>query len=332
VQFLPHSLAALEPRREHASAVIATWLSGQAVTRARPPRARPFPRRIDTGLAEVEAELARVGRVAAEELSGDGSRRLVVELADGRRVESVLLARGALCVSTQVGCAVRCRFCKSGESGLERQLTCLEILAQVALARRVQPVRKVVLMGIGEPLHNFEAVLDALACLGGEGQLAHKQIVLSTVGERSAFERLARHAVRPALALSLHTLKPDLRAELLPRASRVDPSELALAACDYSDRVTWPLQVQWTLLAGVNDGDEDVEELLALFRGRRAIVNFIPWNEVEGFPYAAPPIERTVAMVRALKRGGVRATIRRSGGQDVDGACGQLRARHARAT
>jgi 23S rRNA (adenine2503-C2)-methyltransferase len=222
---------------------------------------------------------------------------------------------------------VGCRFCKTGESGLLRQLSAAEIVAQVALARRLAPVRRVVLMGMGEPAHNLDAVLEALRWLGSHGALGHKSLVFSTVGDDRAFERLLSNEVRPALALSLHTTKRELREQLLPRAPRIDPAELLKSACAYSNAVTWPLQVQWTLLEGVNDGDDEVERLAELLRGERAIVNLIPWNTVEGFDFRRPDPLRARDMVRALKARGVFATIRRSGGQDVDGACGQLRAR-----
>jgi 23S rRNA (adenine2503-C2)-methyltransferase len=113
----------------------------------------------------------------------------------------------------------------------------------------------------------------------------------------------------------------------LPRAPRIEPAELLARACDYADRVTWPLQVQWTLLEGVNDSDAEVARLVELLRGRRAMLNLIPWNPLEGFGFTRPDPLRARDMVRALKAGGVFATIRRSGGQDVEGACGQLRAR-----
>jgi 23S rRNA (adenine2503-C2)-methyltransferase len=285
------------------------------------------PRRLIEAVPELERRLAQTARVASEHASADGSCRLLIELAGGATVESVLLARDGLCVSTQVGCAVGCRFCKSGELGLVRQLSAAEILAQVALARSRRTVRRVVLMGMGEPAHNLAAVLEALRWLCSHGRFAQKNLVFSTVGDARAFAALAEHEVRPALALSLHTTRDDLRAELLPHAPRIPVAELVELACAYSERVSWPLQVQWTLLDGVNDGEDEVETLIALLRGKRAIVNFIPWNELDGYPFARPREMRAVEMVRALRKAGVLATIRRSGGQDVDGACGQLRAR-----
>ncbi|HYF58001.1 MAG TPA: RNA methyltransferase, partial [Burkholderiaceae bacterium] len=255
--------------------------------------------------------------------------RLLVGLADGQTCEAVLLPRGGLCVSTQVGCAVGCRFCMTGRDGLLRQIGSAEIVAQVALARSLRAVRKVVFMGMGEPAHNLEASMEAIEALGTEGGLAHKQIVFSTVGDERVFERLPRGPVRPALALSLHTTKAALRAELLPRAPRIDPERLASLADAYSRSTTYPVQVQWTLLAGVNDGDDEIEGLLRLFGGRNAIVNLIPWNRVDGLPFGRPDPRRAPEMVRALRAGGVLAAIRQSAGQDVDAGCGQLRARSA---
>lgn len=301
------------------------WLRGERLELGE--RGPTPPRRLGEQLPELQARLDALAKVRSEHPSADGSTRLLVELADGATVESVLLAREALCISTQVGCAVACRFCKTGEGGLLRQLSAAEMLAQVALARARAKVRRIVLMGMGEPAHNLENVLEALVWLGGPAELAHKQLVFSTVGDPAVFERLLAHPVRPALALSLHTTDATLRAELLPRAPKVEPAELLRAACDYADAVTWPLQVQWTLLEGVNDSDAEIERLAELLRGRRAMLNLIPWNQVEGFDFRRPDPLRARDMVRALKAAGVFATIRRSGGQDVEGACGQLRAR-----
>jgi 23S rRNA (adenine2503-C2)-methyltransferase len=310
---------------EHVRALLTTWLAGGELDL----RVRGFPasKRLLAALPQLRAGFDTLARVRTEHPSADGSRRLLIELADGATVEAVLLARGGLCISTQVGCAVGCVFCKTGEGGLVRHVNPGEMLAQVALARARAEVRRVVLMGMGEPAHNLENVLAALRVLGAEGRLAHKHIVFSTVGERAAIEALRAHSVRPALALSLHTTKPDLRRELLPRAPRLEPREVLELALDYADATTWPLQVQWTLLEGLNDGDDELETLAAWLAGRRSMVNFIPWNQVEGMSFARPGADRGPEMVRFLRARGVIATLRRSGGQDVEGACGQLRAR-----
>jgi 23S rRNA (adenine2503-C2)-methyltransferase len=259
--------------------------------------------------------------------------RLLIRLADGRTVESVLLGRGGLCISTQIGCAVGCRFRKTGEGGLVRQLRAEELLAQVSLGQRERrargetPLRRVVLMGMGEPAHNLAAVLRALSHLGHEGAFGHKQLVFSTVGDPRAIEALAQHDVKPALALSLHTLDDELRERLLPRAPRIAARELLALSIAYARATGYPLLLQWTLLSGVNDADADVAALAAAIGDARVLVNVIPWNHVDEMEFERPDTLRCVEFVRALKRRGVFATIRRSAGQDVDGACGQLRAR-----
>ena len=257
----------------------------------------------------------------------DGSQRLLVSLADGQTVESVLLPRDGLCVSTQAGCAVGCVFCMTGRDGLLRQLGSAEIVAQVALARRQRPVRKVVFMGMGEPAHNLDNVLEAIDLLGTAGGIGHKQLVFSTVGDERVFERLPQGRVKPALALSLHTTKAALRAQLLPRAPQFDPAALVEAGERYARATGYPIQYQWTLIEGVNDGDDEVEALIALLKGRYAIMNMIPFNPVDGLGFRRPSAERAGEIMRALNHRGVLARLRQSAGQDVEAGCGQLRAR-----
>jgi len=146
-----------------------------------------LPAALRIALPTLEAEFDGLARVRAEHPAEDGSERLLVELADGQTVESVLLPRHGLCVSTQVGCAVACRFCMTGRSGLLRQLGSAEIVAQVVLARKRRKVDKVVFMGMGEPAHNMDNVLDAIELLGTAGGIAHKNLVFSTVGNRRVF-------------------------------------------------------------------------------------------------------------------------------------------------
>jgi 23S rRNA (adenine2503-C2)-methyltransferase len=152
-------------------------------------------------------------------------------------------------------------------------------------------------------------------------------LVFSTVGDARVFERLPQGPVKPALALSLHTTKPQLRAQLLPRAPRIDPIELVTLAERYASATGYPIQYQWTLLEGINDGDDEVEGIVRLLAGRYAVMNLIPYNVVEGLDFRRPAWERAAAMARALHRRGVLTKLRRSAGQDVDGGCGQLRAR-----
>jgi 23S rRNA (adenine2503-C2)-methyltransferase len=248
-------------------------------------------------------------------------------LADGQSVETVLLPPTVVCVSTQVGCAVGCTFCMTGREGLLRQLGSAEIVAQVVLARARQPVRKVVFMGMGEPAHNLDNVLEAIHLLGTAGDIGHKNLVFSTVGDRRVFERLPEGPVKPALALSLHTTDAALRARLLPKAPKLDPAELAELGERYARATTYPIQYQWTLLEGVNDSDEELDRIVALLKGRYAVMNFIPYNTVDGLDYRRPSWERAAAMARYLHQRGVLTKLRRSAGQDVEGGCGQLRAR-----
>jgi 23S rRNA (adenine2503-C2)-methyltransferase len=148
------------------------------------------------------------------------------------------------------------------------------------------------------------------------------------VGDRRVFERLPEGPVKPALALSLHTTDPELRARLLPKAPRLDPAELVELGERYARATTYPIQYQWTLLAGVNDTNEELERVVVLLKGKYAVMNFIPYNTVDGLDYRRPTCERAAEMARYLHQRGVLTKLRRSAGQDVEGGCGQLRARN----
>ena len=329
-----------------------------------------FPLALRNQLPAIEVELGGLARLRSEHPVDDQVARLLVELADGQMVESVLLPRGGLCVSTQVGCAVGCVFCMSGRAGLLRQLGSAEIVAQVVLARRRRAVGKVVFMGMGEPAHNLDNVLEAIQLLGTQGNIGHKNLVLSTVGDLRVFERLmpspqpspdipilsptlsrkrerrqtkdatfdscgrrseremqSSIPVKPALALSLHSTDAQLRAELLPRAPQIAIEELVERAEAYARATGYPVQYQWTLLAGINDSDAEMERIAELLSGKYAVMNFIPFNTVDGLDYRRPSPERIAAIVQTLKRRGILAKVRDSAGQEIEGACGQLRAR-----
>ncbi len=288
-----------------------------------------FPSSLMDALPAIEAELAGLARIHAVHPGADGSERLLVALADGQTVESVLLPRDGLCVSSQVGCAVGCQFCMTGRDGLLRQVQSAEIIAQVALARARRPVRKVVFMGMGEPAHNLDNVMEAIEFLGTVGNVGHKNLVFSTVGDPRAFERLHRERVKPALALSLHTTKAALRRELLPRAPAMQPEEVVAAGEHYARVTGHPIQYQWTLLAGVNDGDDEIEGIVKLLGGKFGVLNMIPFNAVDGVAFSRPAWERCEAMARTLHQRGILTKLRDSAGQDVEGGCGQLRARLA---
>jgi 23S rRNA (adenine2503-C2)-methyltransferase len=330
IESLRERLRALGARPVHEERVLRQWACAepQGAGKRRPEDFLPLALR--RALPALDAELRALAVLRADHLGADGARRLLVGLADGASVEAVLLPRRGLCVSTQVGCAVGCAFCMTGTGGLERQLGAAEIVAQVALARQLRAVAKVVFMGMGEPAHNLDAVLEAIDLLGTAGGIGHKSLVFSTVGDRRAFARLPQGRVRPALALSLHSTDAALRARLLPRAPPLAPAELVALGDAYARATGYPLQVQWTLLDGVNDTAAEVDGLVRLLAGRCAVLNLIPYNDVPGLPFARPPVARAVALARELQRRGLLTRLRRSAGQDVEAGCGQLRSRHAR--
>jgi 23S rRNA (adenine2503-C2)-methyltransferase len=290
-----------------------------------------FPLALRNELPAIEAELNGLARLHGEYPADKDVARLLVELADGQMVESVLLPRGGLCISTQVGCAVGCVFCMSGRNGLLRQLGSAEIVAQVVLARKRRAVSKVVFMGMGEPAHNLDNVLEAIHLLGTQGNIGHKNLVFSTVGDLRVFERLPQETVKPALALSLHTTDADLRARLLPHAPQIAIEESVERAEMYARATGYPVQYQWTLIEGINDSDVELERIARLLSGKYAIMNFIPFNEVDGLAYRRPSAERIATMAHTLNQQGIYSRVRDSAGQEIEGACGQLRARVVKA-
>ncbi|MCQ4303564.1 rRNA methyltransferase [Stutzerimonas frequens] len=322
-------LADIGAKPRHIGRMTRAWLKGLPLdVGRRQQQAEDFlPLSVREGLPALSAEIDALARLRSEHPAADGSARLLVELGDGQMVESVLLPRDGLCVSSQVGCAVGCVFCMTGKSGLLRQLGSAEIVAQVALARRFRPVKKVVFMGMGEPAHNLDNVLEAIDLLGTEGGIGHKNLVFSTVGDLRVFERLPQQRVKPALALSLHSTDGALRQALLPRAPQIAPDELVELGESYARATGFPIQYQWTLLKGINDNQEEMDGILRLLKGKYAVMNLIPYNSLEDDAYQRPEGERIVQIVRYLHSRGVLTKVRNSAGQDIDGGCGQLRAR-----
>jgi 23S rRNA (adenine2503-C2)-methyltransferase len=330
IEQLQHRLSDLGAKPCHVDRLLRGWSQVGSYDRAHSPAETFFPLALRNELPAIEAELDGLARLHSEHPAAEGVARLLVELADGQMVESVLLPRGALCVSTQVGCAVGCVFCMSGRNGLLRHLGSAEIVAQVVLARRRRAVSKVVFMGMGEPAHNLDNVLEAIQLLGTQGNIGHKNLVFSTVGDLRVFELLPQGVVKPALALSLHTTDAALRARLLPRATPIAIEELVERAEVYARATSYPVQYQWTLLEGINDSDAELERIAQLLSGKYAIMNFIPFNDVDGLAYRRPSAERAATMVHTLKQRGILAKLRDSAGQEIEGACGQLRARAAK--
>jgi len=329
VQSLVERLRAAGAKPAHERRAVVNWLAGRALD-ARVARGdAEFPDGLRRKMPDLERELASIAAVESSHCGSDGSERLLVRLADGKSVETVRLPSLSLCASTQVGCAVGCTFCMTGREGLVRNLETREILAQVVLARRRGVVKRVVFMGMGEPAHNLNAVLEVVDVLVAQGGIGRKSLVISSVGDRRLFARLTENASKPALALSLHTLDSARRRELLPRAPQIDPLELVEMAEAYAHASGIPTQYQWTLLAGVNDGDDELLRIERALAGRYAVLNFIPWNQIDGVSFERPSTERLNAISARLRANGVFVKLRRSAGQDMDGACGQLRARRA---
>jgi 23S rRNA (adenine2503-C2)-methyltransferase len=213
-------LAAAGARPIHAERMLRAWTRGLPLDHGPVPAADCLPAALRAALPALGAELDGLARVRAEHSGDDGSARLLLDLADGQTVESVLLPRDGVCVSTQVGCAVGCRFCMTGRSGLQRQLGSAEIVAQVVLARRRRKVGKVVFMGMGEPAHNMDNVLDAIDLLGTAGGIGHKNLVFSTVGDRRVFRApAAGQGQAGAGAVAAHDQAPSCARSCCPRRS-----------------------------------------------------------------------------------------------------------------
>jgi 23S rRNA (adenine2503-C2)-methyltransferase len=315
---------------KHEAHVLRKWAMAQPQSSGRRNLDNFLPKALREVLPALTAEWAGLVRLQSQHPGEDGSSRLLLALRDGQMAETVLLPRDGVCVSTQIGCAVGCVFCMTGKSGLLRQLGSAEIVAQVVLARSLRPVKKVVFMGMGEPAHNLDAVLEAIELLGTGGAIGHKNLVFSTVGDLRAFERLPMGRVKPALALSLHSTKAELRAQLLPRAPRITPAELVELGERYARQTAYPIQYQWTLIEGVNDGDDEIEGITQLLKGKYALMNMIPYNAVDGLAFKRPSWERAAEIARTLHRRGILTKLRQSAGQDVDAGCGQLRSRVAK--
>jgi len=327
IQFIRERLRRLGARPAHEQRILRLWSQAKPQNSGRRPLESFMPTALREDLPQLSADLSSLLRLQSEHPAEDGSVRWLLALQDGQTVETVGLPRDGLCVSSQVGCAVGCVFCMTGREGLIRQVGSAEIVAQVAFARQYRPVKKVVFMGMGEPAHNLDNVMEAIDVLGTVGNIAHKSLVFSTVGDPRVFERLPEGLVKPALAVSLHTTRADLRAQLLPRAPKMTPEELVDAAEIYARQTGYPIQYQWTLLEGVNDSEEEIEGIVRLLTGKYALMNMIPYNSIDDLPFKRPSWERAAEIARTLHRRGILTKLRNSAGQDVEGGCGQLRAR-----
>ena len=275
---------------------------------------------------------------ARESVSDDGQTvKWLWRLSDGALVETVLMHyadRSTVCVSSQAGCAMACGFCATGQAGFERQLTTGEIVEQVARAvERARPrrVSNVVLMGMGEPLANYDRVWPAIERLHDDMGVSARHLTVSTVGIVPGIRRLAGEALPVNLAVSLHAANDRKRDELVPINRRYPLGELMDACAEYLDAKGRRLSFEWALIAGVNDTGRDAEELAVLAKPLGAHVNLIPLNPTPGYATPGTPAEGVRRFRDALRALGVNATVRQNRGTEIDAACGQLRAAAATA-
>lgn len=277
--------------------------------------------------------------VASEVASSDGlTRKFLLRLADGQTVETVLMGftgRHTACVSTQAGCAMGCVFCATGQMGFVRNLTPAEIVAQVhhvqaALRASGQSdLRNLVLMGMGEPLNNYETVMTALEILCDRRgvNLGPSRVTISTVGVVPGIRRMARERCPYPLAVSLHGSTDAERSALIPAGRRWSLAELVEACREYTVETGHRIFVEWTLIDGCNDSAEHAARLAALLQGIPSHVNLIPLNPTEAFNGAATGKNAAQAFQRVLREAGIPSTLRQRRGIDVAAGCGQLRAK-----
>ena len=277
--------------------------------------------------------------IRRKQCSRDGTIKYLLELADGNCIETVLMRYhygNSVCVSTQVGCAMGCRFCASTQAGRVRDLTAGEIASEIYTVQRDtgERVSHIVLMGIGEPLHNFNNVMDFLEIISSPGGLniGMRNISLSTCGLVPKIDELAQRKLQLTLSVSLHAPNNKMRSSMMP-VNDAYPLEKLIPACRRYQKMTGRrISFEYSMVRGVNDSPETAKELADLIRGMGAHVNLIPINPVDGSPYSAPDdknVRRFRDMVLQL---GVNATIRRRLGADISAACGQLRREDAKMT
>jgi 23S rRNA (adenine2503-C2)-methyltransferase len=297
---------------------------------------------------ELRAELARSfavfsTRVERHFSASDGTHKLVLRLGDDRMIECVLIqddGRATACISTQVGCGMGCVFCASGLNGVVRNLTVGEMVEQLVLLRnltdpnttdpeRATRLTNIVVMGMGEPLANLDNLLAALAVAGDKNGLGigARHITISTVGLPAKIRRLAETGKQYHLAVSLHAPNDSLRTRIVPTNDKTGIPAILEAADEFFEKTGRQVTYEYVVLGGLNDGPDSAKELARLLAGRKAHVNLIPWNDVEGLPYRRPVDEDLSRFIEMLRRSGVSVKVRKRKGSEIDAACGQLRRR-----
>ncbi len=283
---------------------------------------------------EETYEYTSLRKVRMQESALDGTRKYLFELSDGNLVESVWMKYhhgNSVCISSQVGCRMGCRFCASTLDGLERGLKASEMLDQIyrITADTGERVSNVVVMGTGEPLDNYDNLLRFLKLLTDENGLniSQRNVTVSTCGLVPKIRELADEKLQITLALSLHASNDAKRRELMPIANKYSIAELMDACRYYFDQTGRRISFEYSLVGGVNDTDKDASELALLAGPIGAHINLIPVNPIQERDYVSSTRERVLAFQNKLEKNGINVTIRREMGRDIDGACGQLRRR-----
>ena len=279
-------------------------------------------------LTVLEEELVQISKI-------DGTRKYLFALADGNMIESVLMKYkhgNSVCVSSQVGCRMGCRFCASTLDGLVRNLTPSEILEQIYRIQESigERISNVVVMGSGEPMDNYDNIVKFIELLTDEHGLhiSQRNLTVSTCGLVPRMKQLADLKLQITLALSLHASSQEKRKELMPVANSYELSEVLDACRYYFEQTGRRITFEYSLVGGVNDTDEDVRNLCRLIKGINCHVNLIPVNPIKERDYVQPDVRVTTEFKNKLEKNGINATIRREMGRDIDGACGQLRKRY----
>ena len=281
---------------------------------------------------EAQYVILPVEPAARQESKLDGTNKFLFRLWDGNMVESVLMRYkhgNSVCISSQVGCRMGCRFCASTIDGLERNLSPSEMLGQIYQIQKMigERVSNVVIMGTGEPLDNYENFLTFIRLLTDEHGLhiSQRNITVSTCGIVPRMYDLAKEKLQITLALSLHGSTQEKRKQLMPVANKYDLREV-LEACDnYFHETGRRITFEYSMVHGVNDTEEDARELTALLKHRNCHLNLIPVNPIKERDFERPDRKNALNFKNKLEKSGINVTIRREMGSDIDGACGQLR-------
>ncbi len=296
-----------------------------------------LPKELRASLAEAGFGFDAVEPVAVQHSNDRQTTKGLFRLRDGSEVEAVLMEhhgdRTTVCISSQAGCAFACAFCSTGQAGYTRNLTATEIFDQARyfardVAVRGKRITNIVFMGMGEPFHNYDAVMDAVALLNdGQGfGLGSRHITISTVGLVDKIDRFADEGVQVNLAISLHAPNDTLRSQIMPVNRKFPVSELMAACARYVAKTNRKVFFEYVMLRDVNDSDTCAHELARLMAGHLYHVNLIPYNSTPDAPFAGTPDPRIWEFAAILDKAGVPTTVRQNMGRDIAAACGQLRA------